>query len=135
MLELRSTSQKTAPKPFTSAGSEEPGTTKETSVILEPIAVSIRWAENSENISGYNASMFPKSIGVPVGLDPFALTCKLVPGVEKITPRGESTLKKSVASILGAAWVLGRGTTATSNYLSINSCKAEKKDCCKKNFL
>src|SRR3954471_18605385 len=49
--------------------------------------------------------MFPKSTGTPSVAAP--LTWKPAPGVEKITPRGEFTLKKFAARLFGAAEAAG----------------------------
>ena len=46
--------------------------------------------------------MLPKSSDVTVGLPVLALTWKPLPGVEKMAPRGEFTLKKFAGRLLGA---------------------------------
>src|SRR5215203_454131 len=99
----RSTSLKTAPKPRTKAGVVVPGMKKVTSTAVDPIAVKRRWGLNGSNVPGYVGSMLPNSIAVLVGLTALALTSTPVPGVEKTTPRGLLTLKKSAGRRFGAA--------------------------------
>src|SRR5688572_20169082 len=102
VAEATSTSVNTAPKPDVVAGVVEPGTKKLTSVMLLPRAVKSRCGENVVNVEEYVALMLSNSIGVTVGLDESALTWNPEPGVEKTTPRGEVTLKKSAGRLFGA---------------------------------
>ena len=88
-----STSVKTAPNPRVNAAPVVPGTKKFTSVTKLPTAVKSRWrAEGREQRRVARIEI--------VELDrrrtpAFAAHLKPVPGVEKTTPRGELTLKKS----------------------------------------
>ena len=96
---------KTAPNPRTTAAVVVPGTKKFTSTTFDPSAVKRRWGLNGANVLGYDASMLPNSIGVPLAA--VALTWNPVPGVENTTPRGLFTLKKLAGRLFGAAEASG----------------------------
>src|SRR5206468_4406760 len=99
VVQAKSTSVKTAPKPFVVAGVLLPGTKKLTSRMLLPNAVKRRCELKVWNIEEYVGLMLSNSIGAIPALP---LTWNPVPDVEKTTPRGELTLKKLAGKLLGA---------------------------------
>ena len=90
-----STSVKMAAKAEVVAGVLVPGRKKETSVMLLPMAVKMRWG-----LKAAKSLAKPKRVGVAAPA--FALTRNPVPGVEKTAPRGELALKKLAGRRFGS---------------------------------